>query len=185
MKKIIAKSMAALFSVIMIAFVMNSCQKSSLEPSPSLDLRKTDPNSEFSKFPDPENYTFNLQVILRGRGKSFGLIKFRQDPDAAKVITLDTWVRGLKPNHAYLLQRAVDTELDCNCTGTGWLTLGKGVVMPPQPITTNEKGTGWEQLWRDVTAIPSGTEFDIHFQILDAETLTVVLTSDCYHYTVR
>ena len=43
----------------------------------------------------------------------------------------------------------------------------------------------WEQLWRDVTAIPSGTEFDIHFQIIDAETLTVVLTSGCYQYTVR
>jgi len=179
MKKMIAKSMAVLFSVITIASLISSCQKSGMEPFSAFDLRKV------TKAPTPAEPNFNLEVILRGENKSFGHIKFRQDNDAAKVITLDTWVRDLKPNHSYFLQRAVDTNLDGSCTSTSWLTLGKGLELPPQPITTNEEGTGWEQLWRDVSAIPSGTVFDIHFQILDAETSAVVLTSDCYQYTVR
>ena len=33
---------------------------------------------------------FNLEVILSGADKRFGHVKFRQDHDAAKVITLDT-----------------------------------------------------------------------------------------------
>jgi hypothetical protein len=42
-----------------------------------------------------------------------------------------------------------------------------------------------ETLWRDVTAAARGTSFDIHFQIIDATSMEVVLTSDCYQYTVR
>ena len=34
--------------------------------------------------------TFNLEVILRGEGNAFGLVKFRQDVDPSKIITLDT-----------------------------------------------------------------------------------------------
>jgi hypothetical protein len=109
--------------------------------------------------------------------------KFRQDNDAAKIITLDTWVRDLKPNHEYLLQRAMDTNFDGNCTGTAWLTLGMGLT--PQSIITDDKGTGQEELWRDVSALATGATFDIHFQIIDAVTSAVVLTSDCYQYTIR
>jgi len=126
---------------------------------------------------------FNLEVILRGEGKQFGHVKFRQDVDAAKIITLDTWIRDLKPNHEYLLQRAVDTNVDGNCTSAGWLTLGFGLA--PQSILTDNKGTGSEYLWRDVTAIPSGSAFDIHFRVIDAENSAVVLESDCYNYVVR
>jgi len=125
---------------------------------------------------------FNLDVILRGERKQFGFVIFRQNPDAAKIITLDTWVLGLEPNHEYLLQRAVDT-FDGSCTSTTWLTLGKGLT--PQSIFTNDKGMGYENLWRDISAIASGTAFDIHFQVVDAETLAIVLTSDCYEYVVR
>jgi hypothetical protein len=50
---------------------------------------------------------------------------------------------------------------------------------------TDEKGTGREDLWRDVSALATGATFDIHFQIIDALTSAVVLTSDCYQYTVR
>ena len=52
-------------------------------------------------------------------------------------------------------------------------------------IHTDEKGNGQDELWRDVTAIPSGASFDIHFRVIDAVTLEVVLESDCYQYTVR
>ena len=128
---------------------------------------------------------FNLEVILRGEGKQFGHIKFRQDVDPAKIITLETWVRDLEPNHAYLLQRAVDpiNVVDGNCTSTTWLTLGKG--LNPQPILTDDKGTGNEFLFRDITAIPTGSRFDIHFRVIDAVTSVVVLNSDCYNYVVR
>jgi len=130
-----------------------------------------------------ETPPFNLEVILRGEGKQFGLVKFRQDVDVAKIVRLDTWVRDLEPNHEYLLQRAVDTNVDGNCTSTGWLTLGKGLT--PQSILTNDNGTDREDLWRDISAIPSGTAFDIHFRVIDAKSMAVVLNSDCYKYVVR
>ncbi len=126
---------------------------------------------------------FNLEVILSGEGNELGLVKFRQDNDTARIITLDTWVHDLEPNHSYLLQRAVDPIINGNCLSTAWLTLGKG--LEPQAIITDATGTGTAELWRDVSAIPRGTSFYIHFQVIDAVSLAVVLTSDCYQYTVR
>jgi hypothetical protein len=125
---------------------------------------------------------YNLDVTLSG-GKAFGSIKFTQSQ--SKIITLDTKVARLLPHHEYLLQRAVDAinVVDGNCTSTTWLTLGKGLT--PQSIVTDADGNGEESLWRDVSAIASGSKFDIHFQIIDAATTAVVLTSDCYWYQVR
>jgi hypothetical protein len=198
MKKKISIFIMTLLGVIMISFVINSCKKSNLEATPTSSLTTPDaiaPTPDAKKL-TPAKPHFNLEVILRsvngnggeedkgdGEGESFGHIKFRQDPDVAKIITLDVWVRGLNPNHNYLLQRAVDTNLDGNCTGTAWLTLGKGLT--PQSILTDDEGTGREDLWRDVSAVPSGSTFDIHFQIVDQDNLAVVLASDCYQYTVR
>ena len=73
--------------------------------------------------------------------------------------------------------------VDGDCTSISWLTLGKGLTA--QSIITDTHGNGNEQLWRDVTAVPTGSKFDIHFQIIDASSMEVVLTSDCYQYTVR
>ena len=112
-----------------------------------------------------------------------GFLKFRQDPDTARIITLDIWVFNLKPNHSYLLQRAVDPITSSTCASTAWLTLGKGLV--PQDIPTDAKGNGHEDLFRNVTAVARGSQFRIHFQIIDATTLETVLTSDCTQYTVR
>jgi hypothetical protein len=132
----------------------------------------------------PEAPPFNLEVILRDvtGGRGFGHVKFRQPNDADKIVFLDTWVRDLAPNHRYLLQRAVDTILDGNCTSTAWLTLGKGLV--PQAITTDDRGTGREDLFRDLAAVPTGSQFDIHFRVIDAVTFAPVLQSDCYRFTV-
>ena len=127
--------------------------------------------------------SFNLEVVLRSEGNGFGLVKFRQDNDVTKIINLGTWVRGLEPNHSYLLQRAVDPIIPGQCLSTAWLTLGAGLV--PQAIYTDGEGTGTADLWRDVSAIASGSSFYIHFQVVDATSLTPVLTSDCYQYTVR
>lgn len=128
----------------------------------------------------PETPTFNLEVILRGDG--FGIVKFRQPNDDAAIIYLDTWVRDLAPNSEYLLQRAVDPIIDDDCTSASWLTLGKG--LEPQSIATNANGTGREELFRNLAAFPPGAEFDIHFRVVNALTLAVVLQSECYQFRI-
>ena len=128
----------------------------------------------------PETPNFNLEVVLRGEG--FGLVKFRQPNDETFIIHLDVWLRDLAPNTSYLLQRAVDPIVDDDCTSTAWLTLGKGIV--PQSITTDEDGTGRESLFRSVAAFPPGSEFDIHFRVIEEATSIVVLTSKCYQFTI-
>jgi hypothetical protein len=141
--------------------------------------------SESLKNEKENSPAFDLNVNLYGEGNRQGHLKFRQDSDPAKIIELDIKVHHLLPNHEYLLQRAVDAinVVDGNCTSTSWLTLGKGLT--PQSILTDEHGKGSEALWRDVTAAPSGSIFDIHFRVVDAVTMTSVLTSDCYQYMVR
>jgi hypothetical protein len=163
MKKLNARSMIVLSGILMILFTLSSCKKS------------------------PVNDKYNLNVELNGSSKSLsrGFIAFRQDPAAPKIITLDTYIQHLQPNHEYLLQRAVDpiNVVDGNCTSTTWLTLGLGLT--PQSIMTDEKGNGHEKLWRDLSSLASGSDFDIHFQVIDAVTNNVVLTSDCYEYILR
>jgi hypothetical protein len=142
----------------------------------------------------PETPPFNLEVILRDVSGSggFGHVKFRQPNDDQRIIYIDAWVRGLRPNHSYYLQRAVDppNQVDGTCSSAGWLTLGKGFALPPQPITTDGRGTGREQLWRDLdppgpaTGPQPGVRFDIHFRVIDGVTLTPVLESGCYEFAV-
>jgi hypothetical protein len=128
----------------------------------------------------------NLQVILRpvegASDSGFGLVKFRQPKDADKIVYLDVWVRDLAPNHSYSLQRATDTNVNDDCTGMNWLTLGQGLL--PHAITTDETGTGRADLFRNLAAIALGTPFDIHFRVIDTETSAAVLESACYQYTV-
>jgi hypothetical protein len=127
-----------------------------------------------------------LQAVLRpaaaGPDKGFGLVKFRQPKDENKIVYLDVWVRDLAPNHNYSLQRATDSNVNDDCTGTNWLTLGKGLV--PAAIATDDRGTGRAALFRDLAAAPIGMEFDIHFRVIDAITAGVVLESGCYQFTV-
>ena len=110
------------------------------------------------------------------------MVKFRQPNDADQIVYLDTKVRDLAPNTSYLLQRAVDATVDDNCTSDAWLTLGKGLVA--QSITTDENGTGREQLFRSLAAFPVGTELDIHFRVINEVTSAVVLQSECYQFTI-
>jgi hypothetical protein len=134
----------------------------------------------------PETPPFNLQAILRpaagGPDDGFGLVKFRQPNDADQIVYLDASVRNLAPNHSYFLQRATDTSVDDACTGTNWLTLGHGPTSVA--ITTDDRGTGRAQLFRDLAAFPAGMQFDIHFRVIDAATTAVVLESRCYQFTV-
>lgn len=130
----------------------------------------------------PATPNFNLEVVLWPTSSSgFGLVKFRQPKDDAFIVLLDTWVRDLGPTTAYRLQRAVDLTVDDDCTSTDWLTLGQGLT--PFPILTDESGTGTAALWRGVPALP-GTEFDIHFRVIEDGTGSVVLQSECYQYTI-
>ena len=133
--------------------------------------------------PDHPFYDLNVVLFSTPRSSELGFIQFRQNVDEPKVIHLDTRVHGLEPNTNYLLQRAVDTVLDGNCTSSMWLTLGAG--LSPLAIVTNDKGSGEAEIFRSVAAIAGGTTFDIHFQIIKESTSEVVLTSDCYQYTVR
>ena len=129
----------------------------------------------------PVTPNFNLEVILRGEG--FGLVGFRQPiNDDTQIVYLDVWVRDLAPNTSYLLQRAVDANVDGECTGTAWLTLGKG--SQPQSITTDATGTGREELYRNLGAFAVGSTFDIHFRVIEEGSGAVVLTSQCYTFTI-
>lgn len=168
-----------LITIISI-FILSACEKEISELQ-----QEEEGLYSAAKSDNAETPPFNLEVILRGEGNRFGHVKFRQDNDVDKIINLDTWVRDLEPNHDYLLQRAVDVinVVDGNCTSTSWLTLGKGLT--PQSILTDESGNGREPLWRSVAALPAGSAFDIHFRVVDAISMEVVLTSDCYRYIVR
>ena len=162
-------------TVTLAISALGACAERPLSPRAVVSAR-----SEARASWGPETPHFNLEVVLRGEG--FGLVKFRQPNDAEEIIYLDTWVRGLTPNTSYALQRAVDTTVDGNCTSTSWLTLGKGAT--PQAIVTDERGTGREDLFRSVAAFPVGSQFDIHFRVIDTETGAVVLESGCYEFTI-
>src|ERR1700756_1304647 len=77
----------------------------------------------------PATPNFNLEVVLRpvpgAPDGGFGLVKFRQPKDADKIVYLDVWVRDLAANRSYSLQRATDMNINDDCTGTNWLTLGQ------------------------------------------------------------
>lgn len=166
-----------LLGIALVVFSLAACEK--MAGSPTLPSAVDVPANSSAAW-GPETPNFNLELILRGEG--FGLVKFRQPNDDALIIHLDTWVRDLAPNTSYLLQRAVDVTVDDHCTSTAWLTLGKG--LQPQSITTDARGTGREELFRSVAAFPVGSEFDIHFRVIHEATSNVVLSSECYQFTI-
>ncbi len=128
----------------------------------------------------------NLDAVLgpvtAGPERASGLLRFRQPRDGDKVVYLHVAVQNLDPGHSYTLERATDTTVDASCTGTNWLTLGRGLT--PQAITTDARGAGRAVLTRDLSAVPTGTQFDIQFRVIDASTSSVVLQSTCHRFTV-
>ena len=167
--------------IISTAIAMTACQDPSTAPRAlSANTNRVADRSTG----DTPNY--NLELLLRpaGTGDGFGHVKFRQDGnDGVQRIDLGVWVRDLAPNTEYLLQRAVDTNLNGVCTGTNWLTLGEGLV--PQSITTDDKGSGTQDLFR-VVSVSRGSTFDIIMRIVRKDAPTqAVLISDCYQYSVR
>ena len=174
----------ALFKSFVVALLMSACTDAN---SPFASEDSTGPSTFADKAPGgqgwgPETPNFNLQAILHGENGSFGLVKFRQPNDDDLIVYLDVWVRGLQPNTNYELQRAVDTNLDGNCTSTSWLTLGQGLT--PFSIVTDDKGTGSAALFRSVAAFPVGSTFDIHFRVVNQTTMEGTLASDCYRFTI-
>jgi len=129
----------------------------------------------------PATPNFNVEARLLPAGGTpadgFGLIRFRQPKDADVIAYLDVWVRDIDPG-TYLVQRAVDLNVDDVCTGTNWAmpTLGQ--------ITADASGTGRAHLSRSLPAILLGTEFDIRFRVIDPATSAVVLQSGCYQFVV-
>jgi hypothetical protein len=170
--------------IVSAAIVTTACQDRSTDPQ-----RLSVNSNAVADRSTGDTPNYNLEILLRpvGSGAGFGHVKFREQRDAndaSQRIDLGVWVRDLDPGTEYLLQRAVDTNLDGVCTGTSWLTLGAGNAVP-QSILTDDKGTGSEDLFRVVTN-PPGTTFNIYMRIVrkDAQTQPVLI-SDCYEYTVR
>jgi hypothetical protein len=130
---------------------------------------------------------YDLDVLLLGPTNDShgdGFIKFRQNPDSGRIVMLDTRVAHLEPNHAYILERAVNPIADTTgCSSTAWLKLGLGLT--PMSIHTDAYGNGEADLWRNVSSVAPGTAFHIHFQIVDSVSAAPVLISDCYNYQVR
>ena len=153
-----------------------------VSPSVAADARV--PTGITASTSGPATPPFNNEIILRDvtGGGGFGLVKFRQPKDEDRIVYLDTWVRDLEPRTSYQLQRATDVNVNDDCSGTNWLTLGKATV--PQSITTDSRGTGREDLSRNLGAIAIGTTFDIHFRVIEQATGTVVLESGCYQFVV-
>ena len=128
------------------------------------------------------NFVALLRPVSGETAHAFGVVLFRQPHDAEKFVFLDVLTLGLAPNHSYSLQRATDTTVDDTCTGTNWLTLGRGP--DPQAIETNRLGFGRAHLFRDLAALPDGMRFDIQFRVIDSVTQDVVLVSSCHQFTV-
>ena len=120
------------------------------------------------------------QRAALGRSDEDTLFSDLARPDEELIGYLDTRVRDLSPNTAYLLPRAVDTVVDGNCTSTSWLTLGKGLT--PEAIVTDDRGTGRAELFRGPPDNLEGTPFDIYFQLIESETGAVALQSGCYEF---
>jgi hypothetical protein len=172
---------AGITFIIILPAIIFSCEKN-VSGDQKIESDNPTPESIIAQA-GKATVPYNLNVIMYGKS-GLGFVKFRQNADTARIINLDTWVFNLKPNHAYLLQRAVDPFSDTtSCSSTTWLTLGLGLT--PRAIHTNRFGFGAAPLWRDVTAIPRGAEFYIHFQVIDSLTSKVVLTSGCNTYAVR
>ncbi len=183
MKTKFLKTIAGVAAIIIISCVIFiSCQKN---VSPDQQVQSTDQTPEaIIAQAGPDMPPYNLNVVMRSSNGGFGFVKFRQHPDTARIVNLDTWLVNLRPNHVYLLQRAVNPITDITeCSSTAWLTLGLG--LQPQAIHTNSRGYGFAPLFRDITAATRGAEFYIHFQVIDSLTSQTVLTSDCLQYTVR
>ena len=118
------------YCIILAATALAACAPDGSNPvAPNLAIRASTSG--------PATPPFNDEIILRdvtGAG-GFGHVKFRQPKDEDRIVYLDTWVRDLEPNTTYQLQRATDPNVNDDCTGTNWLTLGRGSV--PQSITTD------------------------------------------------
>lgn len=170
-------------SALIAALAATACQETPTSPKALSVITSVATDRSTGDTPN-----YNLEVILRpvGSGDGFGHVKFRERKnDEPLIVYLDVWVRDLEPNTEYLLQRAVDSNLNGSCTGTVWLTLGKGLV--PQSITTDENGTGREALFRQFAPAAVGMTFDIYFRVVRKGEIppVAVLQSECYQFTVR
>jgi hypothetical protein len=166
--------MRTAYALLTVALASIACSETSTPTAPTLRAPGV---AQDRSTGDTPNY--NLEVLLYGDG--FGHVKFRQaGNDDLQRVDLTVWVRGLAPNTNYLLQRAVDGNLNGDCTSTAWLTLGYATT--PHAITTDDRGVGTADLFR---ILPLAATFDIHFRVITESGGAVVLTSGCYQFTVK
>ncbi len=94
--KFVAGTLIKQSLIIALFIVLFSCKKGhTREDQPQLVQSEA---ARASKAEEP-HVSYNLEIVLRGEGNQSGHIHFRQDRDAAKIITLDIKVHHLNPNH--------------------------------------------------------------------------------------
>ena len=166
---------------LLLALVV-SCQKENMNSNTFGNLAD---ETLSTKKPDLTDPPYDLNVTLRGTSipsegdeAPVGHLKFRRDSNP-EIIDLDVKLHNMLPNHEYIFQRAVDPiyVIDGNCSSTIWLSL--------QSIFTDNEGNAKVEFWRDLSAIPTGSKFDVHYQVIDAATNITILGSDCFQYQVR
>src|SRR5258705_8080060 len=116
------RALPALLSISLIYAA--ACAVAGLDPAA--------PSLEGASSWGPESPPFNDEIILRdvSDGRGFGHVKFRQPNDGNRIVYLDTWVRDLKPNATYQLQRATDTAVHDDCLWTDLISPGWGGAPP-------------------------------------------------------
>src|SRR5215510_9287674 len=83
--------------VLVILITALSCKKESTDVQ-SLDQdNSTLKSNNGAGGTDGATSQYDLEVVLQGEGNNNGHIHFRQDPDPAKIITLDTKIHHLLP----------------------------------------------------------------------------------------
>src|SRR5258705_12796225 len=119
------RALPALLSISLIYAA--ACAVAGLDPAA--------PSLEGASSWGPDSPPFNDEIILRdvSDGRGFGHVKFRQPNDGDRIVYLDTWVRDLKPNATYQLQRATDTAVNEDCPGPNSLPPGRGRAPRPRP----------------------------------------------------
>jgi len=126
--------------------------------------------------------TQSALAVFQGQGQGSGHVSVEptaQNPGSVNnQVTVS--VDGMTPNATFRVQRAIDHHPDGVCTGVsspppeGWVT--------DATITTSQGGAGAVHYAVHKADVPSGTQIDIIFRVIDNGT---ELRSHCMTFTVK
>src|SRR6266487_2640133 len=114
-------------------------------------------------------------AVPRSRG---GIMSITRIPTVA-LITLTTALLGCGADQDPAAPGlAAASASSASISASSW-----GPETAPQVITTDWRGTGRADLFRNLGTTAIGSTFDIHFRVIDASG-AVVLESSCYQFVV-